>query len=668
MPMPQSYRPHIAAGLLLCLLVCAWIGWCGVDAHQNPTPAALTIAERGASGEFAANTSAVAFEADCVRVRWRVEGIRAIFINDSATVGEGERDLCGETPLLTVIFADGSTQSYSLPRAVLIETPLTYAVLLLTALLLALAGWVYGIWARLYRLFLRVSHLCGRGWARLTGWLPRDAVSEGRSVAALYGTALCGLVLLGWALRLHFIDMPITGDEAWTFVDFAAQPLTEGLANYWSTNNHIFHTLLVHLSYRLFGGDVMWVRLPALLFGVLLIPLTYQVGRVYFNRAAGLLAAALMTTSSIFVEYAVQARGYTILLSLVLALLLLAHRLVRFDRRADWLRFGGLTALGFYTMPIMFYPFGAVAAWLGLSLLADEDRARRGHRLRHFAVMLVGAGGLTLLLYSPVIVHRLVVGEARADFEHLETVSVGRMLNDLPGWFTTMWVAEWTRDLPVLIERVLQPLLLLSIVLHGRLSQDRFSLPLVALLTALALLFAYRVVFIPRIWLFGLPLLYIGAAAGAVYLLRRLLRRLRLPQALIFTLLGLSLAVATTPAVLASSRILPHPLAYHVRDLTADLAAYRQPGDHLYITEWYYNIVRYYAFIDGYDLAPIDAFYDEDAPAERLIVVAIDRPQQGIERALNDSRIDDDPYTAPTLAVDGERFDFYTLLRLPAAR
>ena len=57
-------------------------------------------------------------------------------------------------------------------------------------------------------------------------------------------------------------------DEAFTFLRFASQPLLEGLTTYAEPNNHLFHTLLVHISTSLFGDQPWAIRLPALLAGV----------------------------------------------------------------------------------------------------------------------------------------------------------------------------------------------------------------------------------------------------------------------------------------------------------------------------------------------------------------------------------------------------------------
>lgn len=73
-------------------------------------------------------------------------------------------------------------------------------------------------------------------------------------------------------------------DEAFTFTTYVAKPLLIGLSDYLTCcGNHILHSLLVRFSYSLFGNQPWVIRLPALLAGVLLVPASYIVTRIYYN-------------------------------------------------------------------------------------------------------------------------------------------------------------------------------------------------------------------------------------------------------------------------------------------------------------------------------------------------------------------------------------------------
>ncbi len=92
------------------------------------------------------------------------------------------------------------------------------------------------------------------------------------STNRVHYAALITIVLLSIVLRLAFLSQPMRFDEAFTFLRFVSKPLSEGLTNYSEPNNHLFHTLLVHIVYSLFGDSSWVIRLPALLAGIALVP------------------------------------------------------------------------------------------------------------------------------------------------------------------------------------------------------------------------------------------------------------------------------------------------------------------------------------------------------------------------------------------------------------
>lgn len=62
------------------------------------------------------------------------------------------------------------------------------------------------------------------------------------------------------------------------------------------------------------GRQEFWLRLPALFFGVLAVPLTYSLARRLFTRRVGYLAALLMAIALFAVRYSRETRPYALLL------------------------------------------------------------------------------------------------------------------------------------------------------------------------------------------------------------------------------------------------------------------------------------------------------------------------------------------------------------------
>src|SRR5215216_5674591 len=86
---------------------------------------------------------------------------------------------------------------------------------------------------------------------------------------------LGGITLIALILRLLDLNQSISYDEAYTFIHFASRPYKHILADYSAPNNHIFHTILVRIAYRLFGAQAWVLRLPAFLAGIFMVPAMY---------------------------------------------------------------------------------------------------------------------------------------------------------------------------------------------------------------------------------------------------------------------------------------------------------------------------------------------------------------------------------------------------------
>ena len=105
--------------------------------------------------------------------------------------------------------------------------------------------------------------------------------------------ALSALVVAGAVLRWVLIESPIRYDEAHTFLRWARRSWLDVISDYRQPNNHVFHTIWVHLSYKLFGSGLAALRAPAFLAGILTIPACFALARRVFDGRAAIVAAAL---------------------------------------------------------------------------------------------------------------------------------------------------------------------------------------------------------------------------------------------------------------------------------------------------------------------------------------------------------------------------------------
>jgi predicted membrane-bound mannosyltransferase len=181
------------------------------------------------------------------------------------------------------------------------------------------------------------------------------------------------------------VTRPMGTDESASFIYYAAQPLWVPVTIYGSPNNHVLHSVLMHIAWTIFGNAEWALRLPAFLAGIAIIPLTYFASRALGDRGA-VLAASLAASAPTLADYSTNARGYTLLCCFVLICTIAMARILR-DGKGEIL-FVVSAALGFFTVPVMLYPFAMLVAW-------GRKKALRAA---------VATIALTLVLYAPIFV------------------------------------------------------------------------------------------------------------------------------------------------------------------------------------------------------------------------------------------------------------------------
>jgi hypothetical protein len=262
-----------------------------------------------------------------------------------------------------------------------------------------------------------------RGAADLA-WLCR----RWRAMARGLGVPLLAVTLLGGAVRAIHLDQPMRYDESHTYLAYASQPWFVAISKYDAPNNHVFHSLLVLASTRLFGDAPWAIRLPAFVAGILVIPVSmllarrfscsrplkkggrhpraYDVPRVPDNgrasvpffqrpgRGAAVIAGCLVAVSSALIEYSTNARGYTLVTLTTLTGWLAACELSRRPNVAAGFLLAASIVIGCWTVPTMLYPAAMIAAWTLL---------RRNAPRRAILLSLAAAAAGTILAYAPVL-------------------------------------------------------------------------------------------------------------------------------------------------------------------------------------------------------------------------------------------------------------------------
>lgn len=463
-----------------------------------------------------------------------------------------------------------------------------------------------------------------------------QAVSRPR----IYLLALLAVTLAAAVNFGLFLSQPMRYDESYTVLAFAIRPMRYVISDYHLPNNHVFHTILVHLAYNLLGNQPWIVRLPAYLAGVLAVPLVYVVASQFYNRPTGLLSAAILAVSPELLDYATNARGYTLIVLFTLLILALAAFLRKRKNAFGWMLFVLFSALGFYTIPIMIFPFGMVMAWLFLSWLFNDVGAAYGSGLG-FVKYLVVAGAavvlLTAIFYLPifwssgvqsVLGNRFVSALEWDDFS--ESVFVR---------FHNTWRA-WNKNVPPVVGLAALLGAGISLVFHFRIGKTRAPLFLAALIWIGGVLVLRQVAPWPRVWLFLLPLFLIWASAGLVFAGQVLLARWKLPRAaFVLAALALTAWLSLNLVQTQSANFFKRPGNQgEAEEMTVFIQQNLHPNDVVvvviplnYPTRYYFNR---YGIADKY-------LCGARCPAdfERALVVVNEREGQTLESVLDKVRL-----------------------------
>lgn len=243
-------------------------------------------------------------------------------------------------------------------------------------------------------------------------------------------------VLVALALRVPGLGRSLGHDEAYTVEAFASKPYGRIVTSYAAPNNHIFHTLLVRLSVGTLGKSNLSARLPALVAGLAAVPVIWLTGRALLgSSAAALVAAWILALAPVHVSLSQSARGYSLLVLLVLLSLWAAHRAAIGGRRPFWVVFGACSFLATWTIPSGAFHLLALTVWSVALTRAVQRRE----------ALLAGllSSALVALAYLPL---RQALAEASARWGvdvWLDPPAMARVLVQA----VDLWIGGWAGSL-----------------------------------------------------------------------------------------------------------------------------------------------------------------------------------------------------------------------------
>ena len=450
---------------------------------------------------------------------------------------------------------------------------LPLAITLFAACAAALAGWG----RKLERWLLTMPTEWREARGSLRDLFPRsvDTWWEVSAVLVLSG--------IGLFLRLWHIRRAIRYDEASTYLLFASQPIYRALSNYSYPNNHLLHTLLAYLSIQVFGDTAVTLRLPALLGGCLCIPASWVAARALYGRLAGILSAGCVAALPTFVEFSVNARGYSLQWLCILCMMTCAVVLsANLSSRPGWLGFVISGVAGLYCIPTMIIPAAGMVIWMLMSGAASRGTARLRELLRALAWAVVGMGLVSALLYLPPL---LASGPSALVSNRFVASRETSFLDGLGPLLHSTW-QYWTEGVPAPVTWILVAGAVLGLLFHRRASKGPLPLPLVLWGWSLVFAWARNILGYPRVWSFLLLAGIMTASAGIALLIDLISAQ---PRTKILVAGGLAVLMC----VIVGASLLQHRVLFKTNETVAlvDSAQVVQfletelrPGDSLVVT------------------------------------------------------------------------------------
>ncbi|MFZ5822020.1 MAG: glycosyltransferase family 39 protein [Chloroflexota bacterium] len=531
------------------------------------------------------------------------------------------------SPLVNSLAADGNLESFTPERFAMLALPLGLAGGGLVVIsILALIYWKKTV-ALVQGAKVSVVQFCQLLLPDMKNF---GADLRWKSQPNLDRIAMLGIALLAILPRLADLNASISHDEAYTYNAFASGSLWTTISDYHLPNNHILLSVLINITTKLVGNQPWALRIPSLLAGVTMIPVAYLLARRLYGRETAILAAGMVAVFPKLVEYSSAARGYILLELISLALLGLADYARTKENRFAWTLLAVFSALGFFTIPIMLFPFGAIFLWLFLSALVadvgDAYRSRFGF-LKYWFWSGMGAAALTLVLYAPVLLKDagLLLGNrfVRAlDWNGYPFIILERLLDT--------W-GQWTANLPEWLALVGVIGLASSLVLHWWIARHKVPAQVAFALWIMVVLAVKRPNAEPKVWSFLIAFLLIWAAAGIVELLKKLpflARATTFSKTLLALVLGLlavnnALIAPTIPQKWNDKGGLEIAVEY--------LDSHLQEGDLVIVGVTY--APQFYYLFDINDI-PID-YIRHDGPYQRAFIVISPRAGGDLEQVLN---------------------------------
>ncbi len=196
----------------------------------------------------------------------------------------------------------------------------------------------------------------------------------------------------------YAITLPVSFDEATTFLLFTHKGFIESVTTYPAPNNHVLHSVITNFTKNIpYLTDLFKLRISSIVVNFLVMLVLYKFVSKHFNKKLALVVVAVSSTLFMTVYYSYMSRGYALLNLFFIINLYCAFNIIKEEnQRNSWLVFCISSVCGFYTMPSFLYPFITINFFI---LLLHKKAIGKLFIVNVITILLV------VLTYLPILYH-----------------------------------------------------------------------------------------------------------------------------------------------------------------------------------------------------------------------------------------------------------------------
>lgn len=226
------------------------------------------------------------------------------------------------------------------------------------------------------------------------------------------------IVLVPFGIAVYNIfTIPVSYDEAVSYIDFISKGPLVISTLYHTTNNHILSNMLSYVSCLVLPDGEVAQRLPLLFIYLINCILFFALLKRIVKPYPALIGLTFFVTSTPVFLYSFMARGYLLVILFVLLALLALRQLLLKPAKRYWVLLFASSVLGMYTIPVMAYFLLAVYLFLFIFFVLNNKS-----ELKFLVVTGVLSLIFTCILYAPIF----MVSGLEAMFKVISDISTKR--------------------------------------------------------------------------------------------------------------------------------------------------------------------------------------------------------------------------------------------------